>query len=253
MKKSNIEYYKEVVKRAENARNAISQANVDFERDCVLAKNALEADLYGQKGYDDRLRELEVERDARIENNLSQILAVIDEYDAEMAELGRLDGDKIDDGTMKLLNSGLNLTHADYQELANKHADNAVMSRILKERYDANRPQEKGTSITVVQFGQSPESRSEVFSKFVKTIYHACEDGSRPSLSGSGRLKTVTDYYNFLAQRSLEDMQPFEGEDFSNIDKDFPVETEGGRVENASHATSSFSPADFNFNFTPIR
>lgn len=113
MKKSNVEYYKEVVKRAENAGNTISQANADFERDCVLAKNALEADLYGQKGYDDRLRELEAGRDAMIENSLSRILAVIDEYDAEMAELGGLDGSKIDSGTVRLLDSGIRLNAED--------------------------------------------------------------------------------------------------------------------------------------------
>lgn len=253
MKKSNIEYYKEVVNRAENARNTINQANADFERECVLAKNALEADLYGQKGYDDRLKELEAERDVRIESGLSRILAVVDEYDAEMAELGKLDGDKIDDGTMKLLNSGIDLSHADWQELADKHADNAIMSRILKERYNANRPQEKGSGITVVRFGQSPADRSEVFSKFAKTIYHACKSGMRPSLSGGGRLKTTTDYYNFIAQDSLKGMQPFGEESFDNLDAEFPVETENGKVENVAGKSTSFTPANFNFNFTPVR
>lgn len=178
-------------------------------------------------------------------------MTVVGEYDAEMEELGRLDGSKIDDGTMKLLNSGLALSSADWQQLADQHKDNAVMSRILRQRYEANRPQEEKP--VAVRFGQSPSSRSEVFSKFVKTIYHACEHGSRPSLSGSGRLKTVTDYYNFIAQRSLEDMQPYGDENFESLDKDFPVETENGRVENVGNKSSDFSLADFNFGFTPIR
>ncbi len=130
----------------------------------------------------------------------------------------------------------------------NRHKDNAVMTRILRERYSTNRPQEKGTGITIVQFGQSPSDRSEVFSKFVRTIYHACESGACPALSGSGRLKTVTDYYNFIAQGSLADMQPYGDESFDNLDTDFPVETENGRVENAGNKSS-----DFNFGFTPIR
>ena len=113
--------------------------------------------------------------------------------------------------------------------------------------------QEKGTGITIVQFGQSPADRSEVFSKFVRTVYHACESGARPALSGGGRLKTVTDYYNFIAQQSLADMQPYGDESFDNLDKDFPVETENGRVENAGNKSSDFSSADFNFGFTPIR
>lgn len=168
MKKSITDYYKRTVELAGNATRAISKARADYERDSVLLKNAYEADMYGERGYREKLEEMKSARDAEVQAALSRILTVVDEYDAEMEELGKLDGDKIDDATMRLLNSGINLTHADYQELANKHADNAIMTRILKERYDANRPQEKGTGITIVQFGQSPESRSEVFSKFVK-------------------------------------------------------------------------------------
>lgn len=251
MKKSTIEYYREAVRLAENASGTIRRARADYEHNCELTKNAYEADLLGEKGYQDRLKELEAERDAKIENVLSQILMVADEYGSEMEELGRLDGNMVDSGTMALLNSGMTFTSKDWQELADRHKDNAVMTRILRERYNANRPQEKTPAI--VRFGQSPEDRSEVFSKFVKTIYHACESGARPSLSGSGRLKTVTDYYNFIAQRSLEDMQPYGDENFESLDKDFPVETEDGRVENVGNKSSDFSLADFNFGFTPIR
>ncbi|MEZ3470351.1 MAG: hypothetical protein K1W40_18700 [Schaedlerella sp.] len=95
-------------------------------------------------------------KDSNIQHSLSGILTVVDEYDSEMAELGRPDGIMVDSGTMALLNSGINLSHADYQELANRHKDNAVMTRILRERYNANRQQEKGAGITIVQFGQSP-------------------------------------------------------------------------------------------------
>lgn len=253
MKKSITDYYKRTVELAGNATRAISKARADYERDSVLLKNAYEADMYGERGYREKLEEMKSARDAEVQAALSRILTVVDEYDAEMAELGKLDGDKIDEGTMRILSSGMKLTHADYQELANKHADNAVMSRILKERYDANRPEEKGPGITVVQFGQSPESRSEVFSKFVKTVYHAVESGVCPALSGRGKLKSQTDYHNFIAQQSLAEMQPIEGEDFCSLDKDFPVETVNGKVENAGSATSSFSPFDFNFGFTPIR
>lgn len=253
--KKTIEYYKKAVRLAESASRSISKAKADYERDSVLLKNAYEADMYGKEGYRQKLEELKSARDVETKAALSGILTVVDEFDAEMAELGRLDGDKIDDGTMKLLNSGLSLSSKDWQELANRHKDNAVMTRILRERYDANRPKEKGPGITVVQFGQSPESRSEVFSKFVKTVYHAVEYNAVPSLSGGGRLKSPTDYHNYLAQASLAEMMPFEGEDFSNLDADFPVETVNGKVENAGGRSSSFSPSasDFNFGFTPVR
>lgn len=144
MNKSTIEYYKKAIRLAENAGSSISRARADYEDGCEVAKGAYEADLLGEKGYRDRLKELEAERDVQIENSLSGILTVVDEYDSEMAELGKLDGNMVDSGTMALLNSGINLSHADYQELANRHKDNAVMTRILRERYDANRPQEKG-------------------------------------------------------------------------------------------------------------
>lgn len=252
MNKSTIEYYKKAIRLAENAGSSISRARADYEHGCEVAKGAYEADLLGEQGYQDRLKELKAARDAQIENSLAGILTVVDEYDSEMAELGKLDGNMVDSGTMALLNSGINLSHADYQELANRHKDNAVMTRILRERYDANRPQEKGPGITVVRFGQLPADRSEVFSKFARTIYHACESGACPALSGSGRLKTMTDYYNFIAHGSLADMQPYGDETFDNLDADFPVETENGRVENAGNKSSDFSSADFNFGFTSV-
>lgn len=73
------------------------------------------------------------------------------EYSAEMQELGRLDGSKIDSGTMVLLNSGLQLTNEDWKELANTYKDNYVMTRILRERYNANRPKNEGNSLTMGQ------------------------------------------------------------------------------------------------------
>ena len=82
-------------------------------------------------------------------------------HNAKMAELGKPDGNIVDSSTMALLNSGINLSHADDQELTNRHKDNAVMTRIFRERDNANRPQEKGTGSTII-----------------RTIYHACESGT---------------------------------------------------------------------------
>ena len=139
MKRTTVEYYKLAVKQAGNALEGVQRANAAYERECAVAKNAYEGDLLGEKGYKDRLEQLAQERDARIESELSYIDKVGEEYAAEMAELGRLDGGRIDDGVMKLLNSGLQLTNEDWQELANTYKDNYVMTRILWERYNANR------------------------------------------------------------------------------------------------------------------
>lgn len=251
MKKSNIEYYKEVVKRAETARRSIDAAEAGYAHEAELTKNALEEGILGRQGYDGRMGELAQERDTRIEGALSRIDEVAAEYSAEMQELGRLDGNRIDSGTMALLNSGLTLTSKDWQQLADQHRDNALMTRVLMEKYGANRPQEKEP--TAVRFGQSPDSRLEVFSKFAKTIYNACKYNVCPSLAGIGRFKTVTDCYNYMAQSSLKDMQPFGDESFDNLDAEFPIETENGKVENVAGKSTSFTPANFNFNFTPIR
>ena len=61
MKKSTIEYYKKAVRLAEGASNAISKAKADYEHGCEVAKGAYEADLLGEKGYQDRKKELEAE------------------------------------------------------------------------------------------------------------------------------------------------------------------------------------------------
>ena len=138
-----ISHYKRVIKEAVKAVAVAESAKTAYEHDCELAKNALEMEIMGQQGYENRLRELAEERDGKIEYALNQIDKVAEEYSEEMQKLCALDGTKIDSGTMALLNSGMTLTSADWQELANQHKDNYVMSRILKERYDANRPVEK--------------------------------------------------------------------------------------------------------------
>ncbi len=115
MKKSTIEYYKKAVRLAEGASGAISKAKADYEHGCEVAKGAYEADLLGEKGYQDRLKELEAERDAQIENSLFGILSVVDEYDSEMAEFGKLDGNMVDSGRVKNAgNKSSDFTSADF-------------------------------------------------------------------------------------------------------------------------------------------
>lgn len=222
MQKSTVEYYKLAVRQAGNAMESIQRANADYEHKCELTKNAFEGDLLGEKGYKDRLAELAQERDAKIEGALSLVDKVGEEYAAEMAELGKLDGGRIDDGVMKLLNSGLQLTNEDWQELANAHKDNHVMTRILRERYNANRPKSKGNGLTFVQFGQSPQDRQENFVRFTRTIRNACTNKYTPQ-NGSSVFASRQDYYNYLAKDSIGRMKPFGDESFDTVDQDFPV------------------------------
>jgi len=221
MKRTTIEYYKMAVKRAENAMEVIKKANTAYENECILAKDALHDGILGENGYKEQLEKLTSERDAKIEGALGQIDEVAAEYSAEMEDLCRLDGRMIDDGTMKLLDSGLALSSADWQELANKHKDNYVMSRILKARYDANRPKED--ELVIVRFGQSPQDRQEVFGNFTRLICNACTSKYMPG-NGTADFASRKDWWNYLAKASLKKMEPFGDESFDTVEQDFPVE-----------------------------
>ena len=232
MKKSTTEYYKAAVRRAVDARERIEAAKAAYEHECGLTKNAFDAGILGENGYKEQLEKLAQERDAKIEGALSRIDEVAAEYSAEMEGLGRLDGSRIDDGTMKLLNSGLQLTIEDWQALANQHKDNHVMTRILRERYNANKPKNDGNSLTMgqknngltfVQFGQSPQDRAENFEKFARTVRNSCTYRSMPR-NGTVDFASRQDYYNYLAKDSLERMKPFGDESFDTVEQDFPVE-----------------------------
>lgn len=226
-----VDYYKKAIRQAQGAREGIERANAAYEHECEIAKNAFEGDLLGEKGYKDRLEQLAQERDAKIEEALSLVDKVGEEYAAEMAELGRLDGGRIDDGVMKLLNSGLQLTNEDWQELADAHKDNYVMTRILRERYNANRPKSEGDGLTLgqknngltfVQFGQSPQDKAENFSRFTKLLRYNAASNSMPD-EGTVAYASKGDYWNHCARESIGRMQPFGDESFDTVEADFPV------------------------------
>lgn len=227
-----VDYYKKAITRALNARENIKAAKSVYEHECELTKNAFDGGILGENGYKEQLEKLAQERDAKIEGALGCIDEVAAEYSAEMQELGRLDGSKIDSGTMALLNSGLQLTNEDWQELANNYKDNYVMTRILRERYNANRPKsedngfalgQKNNGLTFVQFGQLPQDRAENFERFTKTIRNSCTYRSMPR-NGTVDFASRQDYYNYLAKDSLERMKPFGDESFDTVEQDFPVE-----------------------------
>lgn len=146
--------------------------------------------------------------------------------------MGRLDDAKIDSGTMALLNSGLQLTNEDWQELANAYKDNYVMTRILRERYNANRSKsedngvtlgQKNNGLTFVQFGQNPQERADNFTRFTQLLHYNAVSDTMPN---NGRLAYASkgDYWNYCAKDSIGRMKPFGDENFDNLDSDFPVE-----------------------------
>ncbi len=216
MKKSTTEYYKAVLNQAKKARAIVEKAEADYQHNCVLEKELLESGMIGKEGYDTHIAEHGRRKDEVIEGALSMIDTVTNEYNGIMDDLARLDGSRIDDNVMKVLNSGMSLSSKDWQMLADENRDNAVMSRILRERYIANPPQEKNAQR--VTFGQSPESRREVFNKFANLIRHTCVSGTV--------LREYADresYWNYLALDSIGKMQPFSDENFDSVNEDFPV------------------------------
>lgn len=227
-----VDYYKKAIRQAQSARENIERINADYEHSCVLAKNSLDSGILGEQGYKQELAELEHDRDCRIEEELSRIDEVGAEYAKKMQELGRMDGSKIDNGTMALLNSGLQLTNEDWQELANTYKDNYVMTRILQERYKADRPKSKDSGLTLgqenngltfVQFGQLPQDRAENFSRFTKLLHYNAASDSMPN-EGAVAYASKSDYWNHCAKESISRMKPFEDESFDTVEQDFPVE-----------------------------
>ena len=202
MKRTTIEYYKSAVRRAVDAMERIEAAKAAYEHECRLTKNAFDARILGENGYKEQLQKLVQERDVKIEGALGCIDEVSKEYSAEM------------------------------KELANTYRDNCVMTRILRERYNANRPKSDGNNLTMgqknngltfVQFGQLPQDRAENFEKFTKTIRNSYTYRSMPR-NGTVDFASRQDYYNYLAKDSLERMKPFGDENFDTVEQDFPVE-----------------------------
>lgn len=227
-----VDYYKKAIARALNARESIERANADYTHSCELAKNAFDGGILGEQGYKQQIAELEHDRNCRIEGALRCVDEVAAEYSAEMQELGRLDGSKIDSGTIALLNSGLQLTNEDWQQLANTYKDNYVMTRILRERYNANRPKndgndftlgKKSNGLTFVQFGQMPQDRAENFTKFTQLLHYNAASDTMPN-EGRMAYAAKSDYWNHCAKDSISRMKPFEDENFDNLDAEFPVE-----------------------------
>ena len=226
MKMDNVEFYGHAIERAKSARASILSAKEDYERKSQLWREDLAENILGEAGYNENVEGAKKELDEKIESAQRFVLGIADDYAAEMKELSKLDGNRVDDATMKLLNSGLNLTHADWQELANLHADNAIMTRILRAKYDANRPPEKEDGrTTAAQLGQSPADREKVFRSFVNSLAHSVNSDFMPKYGGA-EFSSRASYWNSLARRSLESMRPFEGEDRSSLDTDFKVEFE---------------------------
>lgn len=212
-------YYKRLLERAFNARAAIEKAESDYQGAIRHERELYDDGMVGEKMLHLHTDEFTSKRDREVDAALSWIDGVADEFGSVMEDLGRLDGSRIDDNVMRLLNSGIRLTTGEWQGLANDCKDSYTMTRILKSAYAANKLEEDGDVLTFVQFGQSPQDKQKIFNKFAGLIKHTCRSGI--VLDGYVSRK---DYWNDLAKSSIREMQPFSDENFDSVDADFPVE-----------------------------
>ncbi len=242
-----IEFFKKTIDIAKVANETILTAETDYERNKNIVKGMLEGDLLGQKGFDERIAELKQKKDATVKISSDSILAMIDAFNAEMNQIDVLDGNQIDDATLKLLNCGLTLKATDWQALADQHKDNITMLKIIKQRYEENRPSDE-TRANSVRFPTLPSEKKDIFKRFIYRVNEACVYSVVPDLATGGHFKNITDYFNSLAKDYLNAMG-YNNQD--TLNKEFPVELLG----RDGKPLKKVDPAEqeFNFNFTPIR
>ena len=212
-------YHRNALNAAFEARKAIEEANEERERSVRYHLDLLKSGKITEKGYRESL-DLAAERyEEKVEAAAVEIKKIQAEFSTLMDDLGAMNGDKIDDATMKLLNSGLELSAKEWQNLADKHRDNAVMTKILKQHY-VRRPVKKSIpegfytmggekkELKVV-FGQSPTERKKAFDDFCNVLYHSAKSGAV--------LPEYVDresYWNDLARKSLFKMSQCGDETF---------------------------------------
>lgn len=225
-----IQKYKNTLDTATRARAVIAKAAADFITFSTTEKKEFADGNITEKALNERIAKLAAERDAKIEAAQASILSEAADFEAEMKSAAKLDGSKIDSDTLRILDSGLPLTLADWQELGEAHKDNWIMCRVLQSRYDKDPVmQDKGNGLlgsegkekVQLKFGTDPAKRAETFSKFANLISHTAVTGTVLP-----EFKTQRDYWNDLARKSLRDIKPTGDDDFSKIDETFPVETQ---------------------------
>lgn len=231
-------YHRNALNAAFEARKAIEAAKEERDRRIEFHKEKLQTGKITKKGYDESVAFVTEEYEEKVEAAAAEIKRVQAEFSALMDDLGAADGNMIDDATMKLLNSGLEMSAREWQDLANKHRDNATMTKILRQHYD-RRPVKKGlpdgffttgggelreqNSTPEIVFGQLPEERKKAFDEFCNVLYNSSKSGTV--------LPEYVDresYWNDLARKSLFKMSQCGDETFDKeeIEEVLPVEVQ---------------------------
>lgn len=232
-------YHKRAVKAAQQSQDLIKKAKDEYDTSLQYHKELLKTGRIGKLGFDESMELAAQRRDEKIEAAVAEIKKIQSDFGAVMDTLGAVDGNMIDDATMKLLNSGLELSAKEWQGLATKHKDNAVMTRVLRQHYD-RRPIKKGLpdgfypvgggeqKEPKVIFGQLPEDRKKIFDSFCNTLYFSAKrETALPEFPD------LENYWNHLAGNSLSKMdqcgdETFDGKEIAEL---FPVEIQHPRYD----------------------
>lgn len=231
-------YHRNALNAAFDVCKVIEEADEERERSVRYHLDLLKSGRIIEKGYHESL-DLAAERyEEKVEAAAAEIKKIQAEFSALMDGLGAMNGDKIDDATMKLLDSGIEMSAREWQDLATRYRDNAVMTRILKQHYD-RRPVKKGLTdgfyttgggelqeqnrAPEIVFGQLPEERKKAFDSFCNVLYNSSKSGTV--------LPEYVDresYWNDLARKSLFKMSQCGDETFdkAEIEEVLPVETQ---------------------------
>lgn len=229
MRLNTIDFHADAVNTAKRARAAVAQARAVYSGAVKDAKQQLDDGKITKMFYDELVMQAAVERDSAIQAAQETVRAEGRKFSAEMSEYGKLDGGQLDEGVLKILDSGLPLTLDDWKTLGKEFKDNNLMSRLLQDRYDKHplfkepnnglvgSPKEK----VVLRFGWNPQKRSERFEKFTELLAHTAATGTCLP-----EYKDQDSYWNSLAKTSCRDCGEIENDDFSTLDSEFPVETQ---------------------------
>lgn len=224
--KYTLDFYKAAVKAALEARVKIVKARERREESVAYEKEQYDSERIGLAGYNENIEKINQERDSEIESALKGLEDLREQFKALTDGLAKMDGSRIDEATMRLLDSGIELTPKEWQELADRHKDDFIMTRILRRGYDA-RPRPKPDLNGVfpeeedVKFGQSPIEKQEIFDKFISTLKFSCQrEYMEETPDGCDGLES---YWNKFAMNSIGRMKPFGWESFEDARERFSV------------------------------
>ena len=217
-------FYKKALMMANNARKEVEQIQADFAYSEKFNRTALREGKITQNGFDEAMQGLAAQRDERISERVECLETLRAEFSDAMKDASRLDGGQIDKGTVDLLNSGIEFSAAEWQELIDTHKDNATMLRIIKQKYDERPIKKDGmpagffdmsgkrqSAEQRVSFPVTPEEKSRAFDSFCGIVKRGAVSGAKLN-----EFPTQNDYWCSIARSDLTKLgEPLDDGEFA--------------------------------------